>query len=70
MELTKKEKKAIKALQELAKTWPKSLYVFSASGNLYVMKKKDKERVMNRDGVYNSSYIVTEIDIENDGGDW
>jgi hypothetical protein len=37
--LTKVEEKAIAALEELAKKWPKTLSLFSWSGTLHVMKK-------------------------------
>jgi hypothetical protein len=61
----RKENKAIKALKDVSKIWPESLWLFSWSGTLCVMKKKNGKRVVpvrDRD-------IVTIIDIENDGGD-
>ena len=74
LELTAAEVKAIKALKRVAQTWPKSLWLFSASGSLCVMKKKDGERVMcsdNRGGqAVDSAYVVDTINILNDGGDW
>ncbi len=68
--LTSQEKAAIASLKKLAKTWPKSLWLFSASGTLCVMQKKaDGERARIEDGI-DQEYVVTEIKIENDGGDW
>jgi len=69
-ELTKEERAAIRALKRLEKTWPKSLWLFSASGSLCVMRKDaEGERVMRRDG-FDPDYAIDTIYIENDGGDW
>ena len=70
MNLTKKERAAIRALEKVAKIWPDSLWLLSSSGSLWVMKKKDGKRVMGESGIYNSDYVMTDIYIENDGGDW
>ncbi|MCP4113237.1 MAG: hypothetical protein GY749_48200 [Desulfobacteraceae bacterium] len=70
MKLTKKEKTAINALKNVAKIWPESLWLFSASGTLCVMKKKNGESVLTKDGGVDPGYIVDHIDIENDGGDF
>lgn len=71
MELTDEEKRAINALQSVAKNWPKTLWLFSASGILCVMKKTpDGERAIAQFGGMDQSYIVDRINIENDGGDW
>lgn len=72
MELSKDEKSAIATLKRLSKRWPKSLWLFSASGQLWVMKKDadgKKVELPNCGGV-DSAYLVTGIDIDNDGGDW
>lgn len=37
-ELTLEEKSAIKALESLAKRWPKTLWLYSYLGELHVMK--------------------------------
>jgi len=78
MNLTKDEEKAVKALKRLATKWPKSLWLFSASGTLTVMKKNnDGEKAIvpgragrNGEGAFDPDYIVDSIKIENDGGDW
>lgn len=70
MNLSEEEKKAIKKLKNVAKIWPKSLWLFSASGTLCVMKKKDGETVMNSSGSVDDNFVVDYINIENDGGDW
>lgn len=81
MTLTNEERAAIRALERLAKKWPKSLWLFSVSGTLHVMKKDAKGK---RPEVPDTScqaapgggtltdqrMSVATIDIENDGGDW
>lgn len=71
VELTEQEEKAIRALKRVAKKWPDTLWLFSASGSLHVMKKDEMGdcAVTERGGV-DQKYSVTVIDIENDGGDW
>ena len=60
----------IKDLQNAVINFPESLWLFSASGTLCVMKKKDGDRVMLLDGGVDPDYIVATVDVENDGGDW
>ena len=69
---TEKEDKAIASLQRAANKMPKSLWLFSASGDLKVMKKlPNGKRAMTSNGDVDQEYIVDEIiGIENDGGDW
>lgn len=74
MKTTKQEDDAIRSLQAVARIWPKSLWLFSASGSLHVMRKSEGKRAM-EGGVrikngYDTSAVVTAIEIENDGGDW
>ena len=70
-ELSKEEKKAIDALKRVAKKWPKSLWLFSGSGSLCVLKKADgKNRAINATGGVCQEHVVATINIENDGGDW
>ena len=77
MKLTPEESKAIASLKRVAKKWPKSLWLFSASGSLTVMKKnKDGKRVYTEThggavgGGVDQSYAMDTIAIENDGGDY
>lgn len=71
MNITPEEKRAIAALKKLAKTWPKSLWLFSASGSLCVMKNdEDGERRIRDGGGVDDAALVTQINIPNDGGDW
>lgn len=72
--LSEKEEKAIESLMDLAKRWPKTLWLYSASGSLCVMKKNDKGEIAmiqqpGSEGV-DPAYHVATIRIENDGGDW
>ena len=75
------EKKTIAALKRLAKKWPGTLWLFSASGTLHVMKKHEDgfpafygDNVPpsnSRNGGVCEQYIVATITgIDNDGGDW
>ncbi len=69
--MTDKEKRAVNSLIELSYKWPKSLWLFSANGSLYVMRnKKDGSRAFTPTGGVDQNYIVATIDIPNDGGDW
>lgn len=68
--LTKQEKNAIRTLKNLAKRWPKNLWLFSANGNLCVMRYENGKRITTEFGGVDQNYIITEIDIPNDGGDW
>ena len=78
-DLTPAEEKAIRILIKLEKEWPKSLWLFSASGSLCVLRNDENgERAVrpyvvngsDQGGGVNSDYIVTTVNIENDGGDW
>ncbi len=76
--LTAEEKQAIAALQRLAKSWPKSLWLFSAAGTLNVMKTNEageRARKMEHWGGQpaeglDPDYIVASVAISNDGGDF
>lgn len=70
-ELTKEEKNAINTLHRLAKRWPDSLWLYSASGSLCVMKRDSNgDQVMTDIGGVDPEYQVDTINIDNDGGDW
>jgi hypothetical protein len=64
MDLSPAETKAIKALEKVAKTWPPSLLLFSASGTLVVMSSDDY--IAN---VFDSERMMPILGIPNDGGD-
>lgn len=73
LELTKEEKSAIRRLKRLAKDWPDSLWLFSASGTLWVMKRDEHGDQAMKEGFWGGcdpEYCVEIIDIPNDGGDW
>jgi len=74
-DLTKEERNAIASLKRLATRWPGTLWLFSASGTLCVMRKNDGgQHSMGGANPSNTGvdpdYIVDTINIENDGGDW
>jgi len=72
VELTPEEKRAISSLKALAKRWPKSLWLFSASGLLKVIRcGENGEQVMMAGEGADPDYVVTTVHgIPNDGGDW
>jgi hypothetical protein len=71
LSLDAEERRTIATLKRLAKRWPPSLWLFSASGNLNVMRcNADGERVYGRNSSVDPDFIVEKIDIPNDGGDW
>jgi len=67
----KKEQKASDSLNRIAKKWPETLWLFSASGTLCVMRKGENgEQVETVGGGIDQDYVLSTIDIMNDGGDW
>lgn len=71
MTLTEEEKKAIAALKRVAAKWPESLWLFSASGSLHVMRYgKDGHPVMTGNQGHDPDSVAATINIPNDGGDW
>lgn len=72
IEPTNEERRAIATLKRLAKRWPKSLWLFSASGSLMVMRaRQDGRHALLSNGSVDQDYIVDQVNgISNDGGDW
>jgi hypothetical protein len=71
MTLSTEEEQAIEALRGLGKKWPKTLWIFVASGSLHVMRKVDGNRVTEVDGSFDQDYVLDTIGgIDIDGGDW
>lgn len=71
IDLTAEEQAAIRDLRALERRWPKSLWLFSASGSLCVMRSgANGEFVKTSDGGNDHAYVVATIKIPNDGGDW
>ena len=79
-DLTTEERAAVRALKRLARKWPRSLWLFSASGSLHVMKcgpggergaaAPGRETYAYGKEVYDPRRSVGTIGIPNDGGDW
>ena len=68
---TQQELKWIAAFQRLAKKCPESLWLFSASGSLCIMKIPEDGEIMADNGGVNQENIIDTIQgIHNDGGDW
>jgi len=69
--LSAAEVKAIRLLKRAARAWPPTLWLFSASGSLIVMRTGiNGEHVVTPDGTVDHRYTVDAINIPNDGGDW
>jgi hypothetical protein len=66
--LTEEEMKAIRSLKRLARKFPKSLLLFSWSGNLCVCKRHPDDEI-DDDYPYDYRVITTISGITNDGGD-
>ena len=71
-ELTDEERRAVESLRRLGRRWPGTLWLFSASGSLCVMRKgADGTTVMTSSGGVDPEYEVCRVEgIDNDGGDW
>lgn len=71
LDLTPEERRAITTLKRLAKRWPRTLWLYSASGSLCVVRYAENgERAHKKGGGVDPSYVADTIDIPNDGGDW
>ena len=81
VELTEHEESCVKSLKRLAKKWRKEhnrLWLYAASGMLFVMMGEDEtnpnseliEGIEAGRGGVNPANCVCKIDIPNDGGDW
>jgi hypothetical protein len=68
---TDEERRSIDTMRRLARRWPRSLWLFSASGRLHVMRADEDGGHIHTptDGV-DPNYALATIDIPNDGGDW
>lgn len=68
--LTQEERETIAGLRRLAERWPKTLWVYCGSG-FHVMKTgPGGERMMTRGGGTDPRFVVANLDIPQDGGDW
>lgn len=72
IELSPEEEKAIRSLRRLAKTWPKTLWIFcNGMSDISVLKVGDDgQRVMTASGSIDQGRIVGDARIPNEGGDW
>lgn len=71
MRITETERYHIRKLEKLASTFPKTLWLFSASGSLQVHKlKPDGNRYMNPDGsVSQEGFVTVMVECANCGAD-
>ena len=70
IETTVGEDKVITTLENLAKRWPKTLWLFAADAQIYVMKKEKGQHVIAEFEGVDPDYVVATIHIDADGGDW
>jgi len=72
IEPTKREKECIDALKKLARKWPKTIWLFSGSGTLCVMRTGENgEQITTSGGGMDQDFVLDTIrGIPNDGGDW
>ena len=68
--LSNQEIKAIKRLRSLSATWPKTLWIYAADGELHVMRKVGGRHATVENGGMDQAQIIATIAIESDGGDW
>lgn len=65
------EKRAIRALQRLARIWPEDLWIYAEGGSLHVMRlTAEGERGITGSGGVDPEYIVESVVIPSDGGGW
>jgi hypothetical protein len=71
IEMTDEERKAIAALERLARHWPQSLTLLSYDGALSVIHTADRNYISDGDAPERQDRIIAHIDgIPNDGGAW
>lgn len=71
LKLTPAEKKAIRALKNVAADWPDSLWLFCTGETLQVMRLgPDGRRVYAHGGGADQDYLIDGVDIPSDGGDF
>ncbi len=72
IKLSKHEKNIIKELKSIAKRWPSKLWIFAGSsgGLLIIHTGEDGEPVHTKFGGVDSDYVVDDIKIPVDGGDF
>lgn len=71
--LSPEEQRAIHDLEQIAEKWPKTLWLYATGHSLHVMKLNEQGKRAVLPGHvagYDSGYVVSDIEIPNDGGDW
>lgn len=70
-ELNDEERRAIAALERLAKCWPQTLTLLSYDGTLSVVHTVNKDVIADGYGPERQDLVLAHIDgIPNDGGSW
>jgi len=69
--LTGAERLALRRLKVLEETWPESLWIFAAGGDLHVMRTTtDGHHAVTDEGSVDQNALVESFEIDADGGDW
>lgn len=64
------ESALVKSLDELARRWPKGLWLFANGMNLYLMRQHPDGSRHAKNGGMDETLVVASFGIPNDGGDW
>jgi hypothetical protein len=72
LELTHDESKAIRKLQKVARTFPKSLFIFVGNGSFHILKNNDdgSPPYNSNGGVESKNIVATITGFTADGGDF
>jgi hypothetical protein len=70
IELSAKERNAIRKLKQVAANWPETLWLYSGNGTLNVIRVNEEGHRATDCGAVDHNYVVDCIDIPNEGGDW
>ena len=68
--MTETERRKVRAFEKTLTNLPDDMWVFAASGDVYILRKKDGVPVYNPSGSVDPSYIVCKIVGHIEGGDW
>ena len=68
--MTEAERHKIRAFEKALNNLPEDMWVFAASGDVYILRKKDGLPVYDSSGSVDRDYIVCHVVGRIEGGDW